>query len=438
MISIEALKSRESHVGVVGLGYVGIPLMSALYCHFSVYGFDTDEGRIAALQEGIDPTGSIDAEQIGLMREHFTADARVLTGCSFVIIAVPTPITTDKLPDLRALESAARIVGNNLRTGAVVVVESTVYPGVTEDVVAAIIGGQSGLQLGSGFHIGYSPERINPGDSTHSVVRLVKVVAGASSRVSNLMASVYGTITGGKVYQAASIRTAEAAKVIENAQRDLNIALMNEVAMICNRLGLDTTEVIDAASTKWNFARYEPGLVGGHCIGIDPYYLTYAAQQAGYRSKVILAGRSLNETMGRYVANQALALLRRDRGSGRERRVLILGLTFKENVRDIRNTQVIDIIEVLSDQDIGCSVFDPEADPGDAHALYGIRMLRDASTNAPYDAVIVAVKHDRVRSQFTLAILRKIVVSVRPVLIDVKGIYDREESRRLGFVYWRL
>ena len=438
MTSIEALSRREAHIAVVGLGYVGTPLMAALHRHFSVYGFDTDRRRIAALQRGVDVTRSADPCHIRAMRGCFTCDAAALKRCSLVIVAVPTPVTPDRLPDLEALRAAARTIGRNMQRGTVVVVESTVYPGVTEDVVGAIIADESGLPAGVGFHLGYSPERINPGDDMHTLERLVKVVAGESPAVTDLLTAVYGKVTGGEVHQSASIRTAEAAKVIENTQRDLNIALMNELAMICDRLGLETGEVIRTASTKWNFARYEPGLVGGHCIGVDPYYLTFAAEQVGHHAQVILAGRTVNASMGRYIAERAISLLGNGSPRGEPAKALILGVTFKENIPDTRNSQVVEIIELLNESDIECSVFDPEADAQDALDRYGITLIDDPAVSAPYHAVIAAVRHDTIGSKFPLASLRAVSAREQPVLIDVKRMYDRADAERSGFVYWGL
>ena len=438
MTTIKALSRREAHVAVVGLGYVGTPLMAALHRYFSVYGFDIDQRRIAALKNGVDVTGSADGCRIRAMRECFTSDAAILRKCSLIFVAVPTPITSDHLPDLRALTAAARTIGRNILRGTVVIVESTVYPGVTEDVIGAIVAEESGLPPRAGFHLGYSPERINPGDENHSLERMVKVIAGECSAVTDLLTAVYGKVTGGKVHQSADIRTAEAAKVIENTQRDLNIALMNELAMICDRLGLDTGEVIRTASTKWNFNRYEPGLVGGHCIGIDPYYLTFAAEQAGHHAQVILAGRQVNASMGRYVAERAISLLGNVGLQEGHARALILGLTFKENIPDIRNSQVIDIIDLLHDHNIGCSVFDPEADPQEVRDRHGIRLIEDPTVNAPYHVVIAAVRHDTIRSRFSLHELRMVSAPKHPVLIDVKSMYERAAAEHCGFVYWRL
>ena len=438
MTNIQALKSKESHVGVVGLGYVGRPLAVALQRYFSVLGFDTDRQLVRTLQSGSDRTRSVDNSLIREMSKRLTFDATVLKRCAFIIMTVPTPIAIDHTPDLEPLKAAARTVGRNINPGCVVVLESTVYPGVTEDVVAPIIAEESGLEAGSGFHLGYSPERISPGDDTHTIDQLVKVVAGESERVTELMIAVYGAITGGRVYRAASIKTAEAAKVVENTQRDLNIALMNELSMICDRIGVDTGEVIRTASTKWNFAPFEPGLVGGHCIGVDPYYLTYVAKEVGLVPRVTLAGRYVNDSMGRYVAERTLSLIRLHDNQANHARVLILGITFKENIPDVRNSRVADIIRVLQEHHIKCSVFDPQADPYDVLDCYSLELIDDVANDAPYDAVIVAVKHEIFVSMFPLEKLRAISVDSRPVLVDVKSLYDPEAARLAGFDYWRL
>ena len=318
------------------------------------------------------------------------------------------------------------------------VIESTVYPGVTEDVVGPIIEKESGHTSGKSFFLGYSPERINPGDETHTLEALTKVVAGQTPHVTRLMTDVYGAVTAGKIYPSASIKTAEAAKVIENTQRDLNIALMNELAMIFDRLGLDTHEVIRTAGTKWNFARFEPGLVGGHCIGVDPYYLTHIAEKVGHLPRVILAGRYVNDFMGRYVAERTAALIRLHRKETREARVLILGFTFKENISDVRNTRVIDIIHTLEEYGIDWTVFDPNADASDVREIYGFNLLTSIDEVASYHAIVVAVKHDAFRSMFPVDVLRNLCVPNHPVLIDVKSIYSEGDARSSGFVYWRL
>lgn len=438
MTTIEALRNKEAHVGVVGLGYVGVPLAVALNRHFSVYGLDTDTHRIQELRAGIDHTRSASDRDLDQIRPHLTTDPAILERCSFIIITVPTPITGDRKPDLAPLETAARTIGKNLTPGTVLVVESTVFPGVTEEIVGRIVAHQSGLKSGAGFHLGYSPERINPGDPSHSVERIVKVVAGESPDVTDLISHVYGAVTGGNVHRSASIKTAETAKVIENTQRDLNIALMNELAMICDRLGVDTHEVIRTARTKWNFAPFEPGLVGGHCIGVDPYYLTHAAEQVGYVPHVILAGRQVNDSMGHYVAKRTVALIESRRGATEHARVLVLGVTFKENISDIRNTRVVDIIRALSGLGIACSVFDPEAEPHAVRAYYGFDLVEDVARDAPYDAVIVAVKHDVFRSLFPLPTLASLTVRDRGILVDVKSVYDRPSAEAAGLAYWRL
>ena len=438
MTTIGSLRSKEAHIGVVGLGYVGRPLAAALHRHFSVYGFDTDERLIRALRAKTNGTRSVEDRRLREMKNYLTSDPAVLRQCSFIVITVPTPITADRVPDLEPLRGAARTIGRNLKDGCVVVVESTVYPGVTEDVVGPIIAHESGLKAGTGFHLGYSPERINPGDDTHTLEQLVKVIASNEQPVSELMNAVYGAVTDAGVYQAASIRTAELAKVLENTQRDLNIALMNELAMICDRLTVDTGDVIRTAATKWNFARFEPGLVGGHCIGVDPYYLTHVAEQAGHTPQVILAGRQVNDAMGQYVAERTIALIRSARGSVERTNILVLGFTFKENVPDVRNTRVADIIHTLRAHGMQCSIFDPEADPDEIGDNYGFQVMDDVTREAPYDAVIAAVRHDVFRSMFPLDVIKSILVSDHPVLIDVKALYDRESARAAGLLYWRL
>ena len=437
MTTIESLRSTETHIGVVGLGYVGRPLAAALSRHFSVYGFDTDERLIRALRGDAGRFRSVETCRLCDMGDRLTADPAVLRKCSFVVVTVPTPITADRGPDLEPLRSAAYTIGRNLKPGCVVVVESTVYPGVTEDVVGPIIARESGLEAGIGFHLGYSPERINPGDEAHTLDRLVKVIASGDRRVLELMGAVYGTITAAGVHRSASIRTAEMAKVLENTQRDLNIALMNEVAMICDRLTIDTEDVIRTAATKWNFADFRPGLVGGHCIGVDPYYLTYAAEQAGHRPQVILAGRRVNDAMGDYVANRTVDLLRYTRGTAERANILVLGFSFKENVPDVRNTRVADIVRALQAHGARCSIFDPVADP-DEIRTGGFQVVDDATRRAPYDAVIVAVRHSVFRSMFPLEVIRSILVLDCPLLIDVKALYDGASARASGLRYWRL
>ncbi len=316
--------------------------------------------------------------------------------------------------------------------------ESTVYPGVTQGVVGQIIARESGLEPGAGFHLGYSPERINPGDKLHTLNQITKVVAGEDNAVTELMSAVYGAVNGGQVYQAASIRTAEAAKVFENVQRDVNIALMNELAMICHRLGVDTREVIRTAGTKWNFVPFEPGLVGGHCIGVDSYYLTHAAEAAGYSPRMISTGRSINDSVSGYVADRTVALIRSVRSGQVPIRVLVLGFAFKENVPDVRNSRVADLVVALQERKIECSVFDPVVDPDEARRQCGVDLVDRVDFGAPYDAIVLAVKHDLFLSTYSLSRVRELAVASGAVLVDIKSVYDRQAAQAAGFVYWRL
>ena len=437
MINIAALRNRATSIGVVGLGYVGTPLVAALQRHFLVHGYDRDHSRVQALRRGIDRTRALEIEELRTIGDCVTSDPQVLEQCKFLIITVPTPITDTCTPDLTALTGAARIVGRHLSPGTVVVVESTVYPGVTQEVVGPIVAKESGLEADKDFYMGYSPERVNPGDRNHTLERIPKVIAGASYEVTELMAAVYGMITA-EVHRAASIKVAEAAKVLENTQRDMNIALMNEVAAIFDLLGVDTQEVIRTASTKWNFARFQPGLVGGHCIGTDSYYLAHVAERMGHQPHLILTGRKVNDAMGRYVAQRAVAMINSHRDKHVDARVLILGFTFKEDVPDIRNTRVADIIDTLEEHGVKCSVFDPEANIDEVRESYGIDLLEDVARDAPYDAIIVAVKHRAFTSMFPVDELRALTVPLDAVLIDVKSMYDRHMTEKAGFTYWRL
>ena len=437
MVTIEALKNGLAAIGVVGLGYVGVSLVVALERHFRVYGYDVDRRRVLELQSSIDRTLSTTAGDVRRGRGCFTSDENVLRQCQFIIIAVPTPIMPTCAPDLRPLQNAARMTGRHLAEGSVVVVESTVYPGVTEDVIQPILASESKLQVGVGFHLGYSPERINPGDSQHSLERIPKVIAGENDAVTELMAIVYGAIANG-VHRASSIKTAEAAKVLENTQRDINIALMNEAAMLFQHLGVDTHEVIRTASTKWNFAPFEPGLVGGDCIATDPYYLIHTAKKSGSTSPVISAARMVNDGMGRYVAERTVALIKSQNTALESARILILGMSFKENIPRVQNSRVADIVDTLTKEGVRCSVFDPVADADEARSCYGYVLLDEVERDAPYDAVIVAVKHRLFTTMFPITVVRKLMVPRGAVLVDVKSMYDRREVPEEDIVYWRL
>ena len=404
-------------IAVVGLGYVGLPLAVALARRFSVIGLDRDATRVKQLKEGFDRTGEIDREVLKQSSLKVTADAADLTGRDIYIIAVPTPVDEDNRPDLGALLSACREVGGVMAEGAVVVVESTVYPGVTEDICAPELEAASGLECGTDFFMGYSPERINPGDREHTVERIIKVVAGQTPEVTAKLKAVYGAATSGGVFVARDIKTAEAAKVIENAQRDINIAFINEAAKIFGKIGVSMHDVLEAASTKWNFLNFKPGFVGGHCIGVDPYYLAHCAQQAGYHPEVVLAGRRINDGMGAYVAECIAGEMAGCAGKD----ILVLGLTFKENVTDLRNSKVADLIGELAGRGFKVEAHDPMADPGEALKCFGVRLLANLDQAQGFDCVIGAVAH-RMYGEFDAGVFARLLR--RGWLVaDIKGIW---------------
>jgi UDP-N-acetyl-D-galactosamine dehydrogenase len=423
---------QQETVAVIGLGYVGLPVAVAFARQLPTIGFDINERRIAQLRDGIDLTGEVSGDELRSSRLELTADAAALSRATFYVVAVPTPIDVNRRPDLRPLEAASRTVGGVLSAGDVVVYESTVYPGVTEEVCGPILAATSGLRPGRDFSLGYSPERINPGDREHRFTRIVKVVAGDSPETLERVASTYGLVIEAGVHRAPSIRVAEAAKVIENTQRDLNIALMNELALIFDRLGIRTAEVLEAAGTKWNFLGFRPGLVGGHCIGVDPYYLTTKAEELGYLPQVILSGRRINDSMGAYVAQKTIKLLAERHIAAPGARVAVLGLTFKENVPDLRTSQVPSIVAELADFGVRAIVHDPLGDPGEARRLHGIE-LADWDEAVDLDAVVLAVSH-----RFYLDRIATILDRVRPggVVIDVKSVID---PCRVGDrIHWSL
>ena len=429
--------SGRERLAVVGLGYVGLPLAVALARHFSVIGFDISSERIAELRRGSDRTGEVDAAALAGSSLEFSCDGRDLARARLIIVAVPTPIDGHRNPDLTPVEKASATVGKHMPRGCVVVYESTVYPGVTEDICVPILERESGLRFGADFFAGYSPERINPGDKVHTVDRIVKVVSGSTPETLDLLARVYGAVVTAGVHRAPSITVAEAAKVIENTQRDLNIALMNELSLIFDRLGIDTLDVLEAAGTKWNFLPFRPGLVGWHCIGVDPYYLTYKAEEAGYHPEVILAGRRINDGMGKHVAQKAIKMLIAAGRKGGEARVGIFGLTFKENVPDLRNTRVVDIKAELDEFGVTVLVHDPLAEPAEARHEYDLE-LTPLNGMRNLDAAILAVAHaDYV--QMGLAGLRaRFSGAERAIVLDIKGLWSREEAEKSGFSYWRL
>ena len=405
----------SSKIAVVGLGYVGLPLAVALAKHDPVTGYDHDPVRIRELGEGHDRTGEVSRETLAEAAIELTTESSALAGHGIYIITVPTPVDRDNLPDLSAIEAACRTIGEVMSAGAVVVLESTVYPGATEEVVGPALASASRLRCGIDFFLGYSPERINPGDRQHTVERLTKVVAGQTPEVTERLATIYRRITGGQVFVARDLRTAEAAKAIENAQRDINIAFVNEVAMICQRLGLSVYDVLEAARTKWNFLDFRPGLVGGHCIGVDPFYLAYKAQAVGHRPHIILAGRAVNDAMPGFLVDRVAAQL--EPGA----RILGLGLTFKENVPDLRNSKAADLVLGLSERGFDLTTHDPLADAAEAEALYGLRPLSALPEGQVFDAVLGLVPHHA----YVRLDPARLAGLLRPggLLADVKGVW---------------
>ncbi len=436
MLTLESLLAGEETIGVVGLGYVGLPLAVRLAAHFRVVGFDLNSKRIEELIGGKDRTLEVSADELNKVDVHYTADPTRLSDCRLIIVAVPTPIDGHRNPDLSPLCGASEIVGKQMPRGACVVFESTVFPGATEDVCVPILEQESGLSCGNDFTVGYSPERINPGDKVHTLEKITKIVSGSDQQTTRLLAGVYGKVVKAGIHAASSIKVAEAAKVIENTQRDLNIALMNELAMIFDRIGINTREVLKAAGTKWNFLKFTPGLVGGHCIGVDPYYLTFKAESIGYHPEMILAGRRINDHMGKYIAERTVKKLIAQGKQVRDARVAVFGLTFKENVPDLRNTRVVDIIHELEDYGIRVMVHDPLADAGEAEDYYGLKLM-DMKLINRVDAVILAVSHD-VYIKMGLKRIAERCNGIHALVIDVKGIFSEQEAGAEGVDYWQL
>lgn len=435
----EKIKNKEEKISLVGLGYVGMPIAVAFAKKAEVIGFDISQEKVNLYNQGIDPTKEVGDEIIKETTVEFTADEKKLKEAKFHIVAVPTPVNSDHTPDLKPVESASRTVGRNLTKGSIVVFESTVYPGVTEEICIPILEKESGLKCGEDFKVGYSPERINPGDKVHRLETIVKVVSGMDEESLDVIAKVYELVVDAGVHKAASIKVAEAAKVIENSQRDINIAFMNELSIIFNKMEIDTKEVLEAASTKWNFLNFSPGLVGGHCIGVDPYYLTYKAEQMGYHSQIILSGRRINDDMGKYVVENLIKNLIKANVPVKEAKVAILGFTFKENCPDTRNTRVIDIVEELKEYGITPMIADPQADAEEAKHEYGI-IFDEIADVQEADAIVVAVGHDQFinLSQDDFDEMFKKESNENKVIIDIKGILDRKEYEEAGYRYWRL
>lgn len=430
---------QSEKISLVGLGYVGMPIAVAFAKKVQVIGFDLNKDKIKLYQSGIDPTNEVGNEAIQHTRVNFTSDESKLKEAKFHIVAVPTPVNTDHTPDLSPVEGASQILGRNLTKGSIVVYESTVYPGVTEEICVPILERESGLKCGIDFKIGYSPERINPGDKVHRLETITKIVSGMDEEALDEIAKVYELVVEAGVYRAESIKVAEAAKVIENSQRDINIAFMNELSIIFNKMEIDTKAVLQAAGTKWNFLNFKPGLVGGHCIGVDPYYLTYKAEQLGYHSQIILSGRRINDDMGKYVAENVVKNLIKANISVKQAQVVILGFTFKENCPDTRNTKIIDIVKELEEYGINPIITDPIADAKEAKQLYGVEFV-PIDEIQEMDAVIIAVAHKEFieLSMKKIDSLFKDTRNEKKVLIEIKGILDKQKVISAGYNYWRL
>ena len=432
----DQLLEKKEKLSLVGLGYVGMPIAVAFAKKIDVIGFDLNAAKIEMYKNGIDPTHEVGDDAIAKTTVEFTSDEKRLRYARFHIVAVPTPVNEDHTPDLSPVEGASTILGRNLTKGSVVVFESTVYPGVTEDICVPILEKESGLKCGVDFKIGYSPERINPGDKVHRLETITKIVSGMDDETLECVAKVYELVVEAGVHRAESIKVAEAAKVIENSQRDINIAFMNELSIIFNKMNIDTKSVLEAAGTKWNFLKFAPGLVGGHCIGVDPYYLTYKAEMLGYHSQVILAGRRINDDMGKYCAEYCVKNLIAADKAVKNARVAILGFTFKENCPDTRNTKVIDIVNELKEYGIIPVISDPQADADEAIRLYGIQFVgMDSISNM--DAVILAVAHNEF-IKMQMKDIDRLFGKGAKVLLDLKGILDRSEYESAGYQYWRL
>lgn len=434
------LLENKAKLAVIGLGYVGMPIAVEFAKRgISVIGFDLNEKKIDLYKNGIDPTNEVGDEEIKKTTVEFTYDASKLKEASFYIVAVPTPVNQDKTPDLKPVEGASTIIGKNMAPNSIVVFESTVYPGVTQDICVPIIEKNSGLKCGKDFKIGYSPERINPGDRIHTLTNIRKIVSGMDREATETIRNVYNIVIDAGTYPVSSIKTAEAIKVVENSQRDINIAFMNELAMVFDRMGIDTNEVVDGMNTKWNALGFRPGLVGGHCIGVDPYYFTYEAERLGYHSQIVLAGRKVNDGMGEFIANTTIKQMIKAGKTIKNSKVVILGLTFKENCPDTRNSKVEDIIKGLKSYDVFPLVVDPWADAKDAKQEYDVDLVRMEDISDA-DCIIVAVAHSEFKNLGVEDLLSMYSAKDKSqkVLIDVKGIYDPNIINNAGFRYWRL
>lgn len=427
---------REEKISVVGLGYVGMPLAVAFAKKADVVGFDINKHKVQEYISGIDATNEVGDEEIKRTTVNFTYKEEELKKCKFHIVAVPTPINGDKSPNLDPVIGASKVVGRNLTKGSIVVYESTVYPGVTEEICVPILESESGLKCGVDFKVGYSPERINPGDKIHTLEKIVKIVSGMDNETLDIIARVYELIIEAGVHRAESIKVAEAAKVIENSQRDINIAFMNELSIIFNKMDIDTKAVLEAAATKWNFIKFSPGLVGGHCIGVDPFYLVYKAKEFGYESQIIASGRRINDLMGKVIVENLIRMLIKSEKQIKRCKIGILGFTFKENCPDCRNTKIIDIINELTSYETNLIVIDPVANKEEAKNEYNITISDERYLN-DLDALIVAVPHEEFKSKYSINKLDKMFKDTKNI-IDIKGMYNKEDLIDKGYNYWRL
>ncbi|MGK7376404.1 nucleotide sugar dehydrogenase [Planococcus sp. 1R117A] len=435
----EKIIAGQEKVAVVGLGYVGLPLAVSFAKHVNVIGFDIDANKIKTYNNGIDVTKEIGDEEIQSSKVNFSHDESDLKNCKFLIVSVPTPVNSNKIPDLTPVIGASKTIGRNLQKGSIVVYESTVYPGVTEDICIPILEKESGLKCGMDFKVGYSPERINPGDKVNTLENIVKIVSGMDQESLNIIARIYEIIINAGVYRAETIKVAEAAKVIENSQRDINIAFMNELAMVFNKMDIDTNAVLKAAGTKWNFLDFKPGLVGGHCISIDPYYFIYKAEELGYHSQIILSGRKINDGMSKYVAENIIKKLVKSNKNLNGARVAVLGLAFKENCPDVRNSKVFEIINELQDFNVEILIVDPLVDKKEVREEHGLKIIEFTELEE-IDAIVMAVPHrefkeydfNKIKSVF------KQELNEEKILIDVKSVYNKQEAKDNGFIHWSL
>lgn len=434
---VEELKDKKERVSVIGLGYVGLPLAVEFAKKFDVIGFDVNTKKLEKYLKGIDVTNEVGNEAIKNTTIFFTSHEAKLKDCKFHIVAVPTPINSDKTPNLNPVINASKTVGRNLIKGSIVVYESTVYPGTTEEICIPILEKESGLKFGIDFKVGYSPERINPGDKINTLTKIIKVVSGSDEETLEIIAQIYESIIDAGVHRAESIKVAEASKVIENSQRDINIAFMNELSMVFNKMDINTKAVLEAAGTKWNFLKFTPGLVGGHCIGVDPYYFIYKAEQLGYHSQIILSGRKINDEMGRYVANNIIKKLIKAGQAVKGARIAILGITFKENCEDVRNTKVIDIIKELEEFGTEVLIHDPIANKEEVWEEYRIDLVEKEDLKN-VNAIVLAVSHNEFKEDYGLNFFDGLYEENRKVLIDVKSVLNKEECESRGYVYWSL